>query len=538
MSVQLNVYGVHDEVVGTLVLTVHDPNGQVAANGVRFYVTDGTGVRSAAQEADRRPSPGVYEKDVALSESNETLIEPEVTLTDGTKLTPGAQSFPRTTGMAITLVHGGGTERGTSLEIKSGLSVHRTGDGRRPVISASKSLLASAGQAGRGLREGDERSGLGGVPGGLRVGVPLVDREGLQELVDPATRRMGGSLLGPSGTSAGGIETGANTAASGLETSGPGYGKVRLGVPRAHARAELPALSATDGKLDPNQTMSGSSNYPIETGDSLTNLGDRSLAYIADDPTSDRRAATVSEKTGGAAAASGLNTAAGPNYGRVNRAVPLAHAAADMDAIDTASGRLDDGRPMLNPDPKTGLAAYPLGNGDSITTLDHRTLAHIADDPTLDRRAVTAAEKTGGSRAWNALDPNSRLVDSRRMVMISVANRESIQTGFVGPLVTASRSGSLVSISVQPHTLQLGVGIAYNSGTCSVISSKDGATIYVYTDDDNFGGNDVTYHATLNAVDIFASKARYFVGKAPTPPDGGSSGGGGGGGGGDGIQAL
>lgn len=137
MSVQLNVYGFHDDVTGTLVLTVHDPNAQVALDGVKFYVTDGSGVRSAAQNPDRTPSAGVYEKDVLLSVSNETLIEPEVTLTDGSKLTPGAESFPRTTGMAVTLVQGTQSERGSSVEIGSGLTLGRTSDGKRPVLTAS-----------------------------------------------------------------------------------------------------------------------------------------------------------------------------------------------------------------------------------------------------------------------------------------------------------------------------------------------------------------------------------------------------------------
>jgi hypothetical protein len=271
MSVQLNVYGVHDEVTGTLVLTVHDPNGQVAANGVKFYVTDATGLRSAAQDADRRPSPGVYEKDVLLSESNETLIEPEVTLTDGTKLTPGAESFPRTTGMAITLVHDGKTERGTSLEVKTGLAVDRTGDGRRPVIGASKSLLASAGQAGRGLREGDERSGLGGVPGALASTLPVRDSAGLDTLVDPATRKMGTGLLGPSGTSAGNMEDGSNRGRTGLT----GTGVVNLGVPRGHAVANVPAISSADGQILDSVAVSGKAGvYPVATDDSVSALSD------------------------------------------------------------------------------------------------------------------------------------------------------------------------------------------------------------------------------------------------------------------------
>ncbi|MBW3630039.1 MAG: tail fiber domain-containing protein [Gemmatimonadetes bacterium] len=138
-SVQLNVYGTHDDVTGTLVLTVHDPLGEVKPDpdGVKFYVTDGTGTRSAAQNFDRKPSPGVYEKDVRLDEKNETLIEPEVFLKDGSKRSPGAESFPRTSGMATTLVQGARTERGSSVELGARLTLGRTPDGRRPLVDVS-----------------------------------------------------------------------------------------------------------------------------------------------------------------------------------------------------------------------------------------------------------------------------------------------------------------------------------------------------------------------------------------------------------------
>jgi len=92
-SVQLNVYGVQDASTGTLVLTVHDPLGEVGSVG--FYVTNGAGVRSARVAHDRAPSPGVFEKDVVLDAAADSLIEAEVTLKNGTVLRPGAESFGR-----------------------------------------------------------------------------------------------------------------------------------------------------------------------------------------------------------------------------------------------------------------------------------------------------------------------------------------------------------------------------------------------------------------------------------------------------------
>ena len=93
-SVQLNVYGVQDASVGTLVVTVHDPLGEVGSVG--FYVTDPSGIRSIRLGHDRMPSAGVFEKDVALDASGETLVEADVALKNGTFLRPAAESFART----------------------------------------------------------------------------------------------------------------------------------------------------------------------------------------------------------------------------------------------------------------------------------------------------------------------------------------------------------------------------------------------------------------------------------------------------------
>jgi hypothetical protein len=107
-SVQLNAYGVQDEVTGTLVLTVHDPLKEVSSVG--FYVTDGAGTRSARLGADRIPSPGVYEKDVLLDLNGETRIEPDVALADGTVLKPGPESFSRNSAQVGRLQVGPGVE--------------------------------------------------------------------------------------------------------------------------------------------------------------------------------------------------------------------------------------------------------------------------------------------------------------------------------------------------------------------------------------------------------------------------------------------
>lgn len=142
MSVQLNTYATDDGVMGTLVLTVHDPGAEVET--VRFRVTGGSGVTSGPVAADR-VSAGVFEKDVPLAPDTETLIEPVVTLKQGGTVPADAQSFPRLSGRVITLVQGAKNERGTSLEIGTGLTLARSADGLRPLLSANGSGSGAGG---------------------------------------------------------------------------------------------------------------------------------------------------------------------------------------------------------------------------------------------------------------------------------------------------------------------------------------------------------------------------------------------------------
>lgn len=87
-----------DGTTGTLRLTVTDPEALVAS--VAFFVTGGTGVagqreRTGPHPADEVPAAGVHLKRVALHDSYATLVEPVVTLEDGSTLRPGSETFDR-----------------------------------------------------------------------------------------------------------------------------------------------------------------------------------------------------------------------------------------------------------------------------------------------------------------------------------------------------------------------------------------------------------------------------------------------------------
>ncbi|HEX7240640.1 MAG TPA: hypothetical protein VF263_10255, partial [Longimicrobiaceae bacterium] len=78
---------------GVLTLTVTDPDALVAQ--VRFMVTDGSGARTGPHGADETRAGGVHVKRVQLHAEHNTLIEPVVTLTDGSTLRPGSETFDR-----------------------------------------------------------------------------------------------------------------------------------------------------------------------------------------------------------------------------------------------------------------------------------------------------------------------------------------------------------------------------------------------------------------------------------------------------------
>lgn len=85
---QLGSSGHRSDTVGTLVLTVYDLDDVVTPDHVRFYVTVGSGARSGPYPAHRTALAGthdtVYERDVTLDTTADTLVEAEVVVPEGT----------------------------------------------------------------------------------------------------------------------------------------------------------------------------------------------------------------------------------------------------------------------------------------------------------------------------------------------------------------------------------------------------------------------------------------------------------------------
>lgn len=180
---------------------------------------------------------------------------------------------------------------------------------------------------GAGQQEEERQRGGGGghgTPGARYHGEPYYDATGSYPLLDPITRRIGVDLSGPTGITSTVFERGGN---KGDQAIDGGYIVVGAGLDFTRA---------------------------------YTN---KHLGNVPDDGTSDRRAATLDQKTGG----------------------------------DRGFGAIDSG----------GIAVTTAIDMSRAYTGKH--LGNMPDDGTSDRKAVTANEKTGSGRAYTGLDSNAKL---------------------------------------------------------------------------------------------------------------------------------
>lgn len=171
------------------------------------------------------------------------------------------------------------------------------------------------------------RSGLGGVytRAAAFLGFDVYGRDGLRPLINADLERVTADLDGPTGIGMDVVERGGNKGDQALDASN----------------------IAVAAAVDFTRAYTG-----------------KNLANVPDDATSDRRAATANQKTGG----------------------------------DRAVVAIDSG----------GVAvAAAIDFSRSYTG---KSLANVPDDATSDRRAATATEKTGGGRAATALDASNKLV--------------------------------------------------------------------------------------------------------------------------------
>ena len=409
---------------------------------------------------------------------------------------------------------------------------------------ATRKGAFGAGMGAGGITEEENaRTAAGGypVPGARYDAQPQYDATGSTLLLDPATRRFQTALSGPTGIAGDIIERGGN---KGDQAIDGGYIVLPAGVDftRSYTNKHLGNMP-DDGTSDRraatlNQKTGGDRGFgALDSGNvAVAGAVDFSRAYtgkhlgnVPDDGTSDRRAATINQKTGG-----------DRGYGALDSGNIVVASAWDGARAYTGKhlGNIpDDGtsdRRASTANQKTGgdrgLAAIDSGNivvaagVDFSRSYTGKSLANVPDDATSDRRAATANQKTGGDRAVVAINSDNMVGNVYSMAATTVAGIRSYQTS--QPLSISYVAGSNTwTINIAGHTLKVGTRNAvYNSGSVAGLNSFNSG-YYIYADDPTLAGGAVTYQAVLdNSPSTLASaNGRYYVGWATI----GASGGGG-----------
>lgn len=91
-------------------------------------------------------------------------------------------------------------------------------------------------------------------------------------------------------------------------------------------------------------------------------------------------------------------------------------------------------------------------------------------------------------------------------------------SGMTGMVLTATDSGSNVTISISAHTRIYGDGssVSVNSGTLT--GRAYSTTYYIYYDNPGFNGGAVAYQSTTNMSTAAQTGSRHLVGVVTTPP--------------------
>lgn len=324
------------------------------------------------------PTPPVAILSVDAADSDETTTTVSVGVTSGTTATAGltytltsklGSSAPVTllsgaaTALPLTLAVPRDSRRATVLKLSIVDPLFVAPIVRTLTVSASGRDGARGG--GSAIVQGAvdiHRGGSGGLPiRGRRIPADgLYSDDGSTPLIDPVTRRMQTALALPNGTASDIAERGANKGDAALDAG--------------------------------NVLVAGSADFSRSyTGKHMGNL--------PDDATSDRRAATANEKTGG---------------GR------------GFSAIDAG-----------------GVAV--AGAVDLSRSYTGKHLGNMPDDATTDRRAATATEKTGGGRGAVALDAANKLVTGVTGAATAADGVAGIESGKGAQLKAARNAGHATS---------------------------------------------------------------------------------------------
>lgn len=272
------------------------------------------------------------------------------------------------------------------------------------------------------------RGGDGGYGTPLSVirATPIYSSDGGTPLIDTIARRFQTALGGPTGIGGDIIERGGNKGDQAID-SGISVVAGAIDFVRSFVNKHLGNVP-DDGTSDRraatlNQKTGGDRGFgTIDSGNIVVAGGaDFSRAYtgkhlgnIPDDGTSDRRAATANQKTGGdrgftAIDSGNVAVASAVDFARGYTGKSLANVPDDV----TSDRRAATGNQKTGGD--RGFSAIDSGNLVIAAAVDfarsflNKHLGNIPDDASSDRRAVTLVQRSAATRADTALDGSSKL---------------------------------------------------------------------------------------------------------------------------------
>ncbi|HET8554688.1 MAG TPA: hypothetical protein VFL78_07675 [Rhodanobacteraceae bacterium] len=414
------------------------------------------------------------------------------------------------------------------------------------------------GTADIAIPRGNLTGTIDSVPDGTnyrRTGAGYVDTSGrLTAVWDGTTIRQG--------TDIGTAVSRANTA---LDASG--YLRTRFATPRTIAGVDF------DGSANIAIPSTGLSDGTAlaRGGDSITRFGDRTLDYIDDSPSFERRATGTYGEVDVANANFTAPIVDGkvPGWSMFGEAAPLGYrqpsnypGQSGLDWTTTMDGngpRLDRKYPVQAGDSVyascraycyaggtlslrvawydandtfisnitgTGVGVYPLIEVQGIAPSNAayfqlRFFANAGQSTLLFPRVRINDVRIAGSGA--------RLGDLRNQVAVGYANFGAGWSG--GNISYTASSDGTATINVSSATLQAGsIALTYSASSASVSGGHAGgiSVYYLYYDDPDSSGGAKTLHATTSQITSLASDGRRLVGQITvTFPSSGSGSGGG-----------
>jgi hypothetical protein len=285
-------------------------------------------------------------------------------------------------------------------------------DGKAGAVGAGSALGLDLGNEGRG--------GDGGtpVPAGRIHATGLYDATGATPLIDPVTRKIGSGLLYGTGVGVDGLqpaEAGANITENRTSNNTSNVDSVTATVARRGAVKGDTAIDA--------------GNVVVAAGlDLARGYTNKHLGNIPDDATSDRRAATANEKTGGSRGFTALDGSA-----KLATGVTAGATAADGEiGIESARG-------------SARRAGRGAGTGVVRSAEDNSRGGAIVGVPTPGGQ-VQAAPLMDSTGAVPLVDPVTRQIMPDLFVGTGVRGADDVQFGaVVGRRYIPSRHNELIS---------------------------------------------------------------------------------------------